>query len=258
MITIFDAISGFSIDEKNNKYKLLNDIGFHGVTLGWTSNFGDENFKLNPDLARKSGLFVENVHACFRGANNIWRDKIDGDTTAEKLITTVNECADLEVPTIVIHLTSGSTPPAKSDIGLKRLNNIIEIAEKRDIKLAFENLREHTNLDFVLSHFQSNHVGFCYDSGHNFFANPDIDFLKKYGNRLFALHLHDNDRVNDLHQIPFDGGIDWDNLMDKINQTGYPGATSLEILFDEYSNENIEDTLIKAYNSAKILNGMRK
>jgi hypothetical protein len=53
-------------------------------------------------------------------------------------------------------------------------------------------------------------VRFTYDSGHrNAFAH-DFDLLGKFGHRLAALHIDDNDAAHDLHLMPFDGNIDWE------------------------------------------------
>ena len=43
-----------------------------------------------------------------------------------------------------------------------------------------------------------------------------------------ALHLHDNNRIDDQHLIPFDGTIDWQTTMRQIRQSGYKGAIALE------------------------------
>lgn len=60
--------------------------------------------------------------------------------------------------------------------------------------------------------------------------------LSLYGDKLMALHLHDNDCIEDQHRIPGEGTIDWNYVAQKIKSIGYSGAISLEIT-NEFSNQ---------------------
>ncbi len=47
-------------------------------------------------------------------------------------------------------------------------------------------------------------LGFCFDTGHANIVGIDFEsFITALGYRLKVLHIHDNDGVADLHQIPF-------------------------------------------------------
>ena len=70
---------------------------------------------------------------------------------------------------------------------------------------------------------------FCYDSGHHFGWGKGEPYLERYGSRLAALHLHDNDGTRDQHLLPFDGAVDWPALMARLAATGYDGALTLEV-----------------------------
>ena len=109
----------------------------------------------------------------------------------------------------------------------------------------------------VLEAFQSKNVGYCYDSCHHLNYAPDDDLLKLYGNRLMALHLQDNGGKHNQHQLPFDGNIDWVNVMKKIALTGYQGATSLEPMNWDYEHLSIQQFLDLAYQKAKKADEMR-
>ena len=130
-------------------------------------------------------------------------------------------------------------------------------AEKKNIQVAFENLNNILNLALVLEAFQSKNVGYCYDSCHHLNYAPDDDLLKLYGNRLMALHLQDNGGKHNQHQLPFDGNIDWVNVMKKIALTGYQGATSLEPMNWDYEHLSIQQFLDLAYQKAKKADEMR-
>ena len=110
----------------------------------------------------------------------------------------------------------------------------------------------------VLNKFTSNNVGYCYDSCHHINYAPDEDLLGMYGNRLMAIHLHDNGGSHNQHQLPFDGNINWDTVMEKIACTGYRGATTLEPMNWDYSHLSICQFLKLAYERASRLDYLRR
>ena len=54
------------------------------------------------------------------------------------------------------------------------------------------------------------------------------------GNRLKALHLHENDAKGDLHQLPYSfgddaaSGQDWNALINALKDIGFSGTLSFE------------------------------
>jgi sugar phosphate isomerase/epimerase len=46
--------------------------------------------------------------------------------------------------------------------------------------------------------------------------------------RLQALHIHDNDKWQDSHQIPFSMDIDFKEMVDALKQINYSGYLTLE------------------------------
>lgn len=145
-----------------------------------------------------------------------------------------------------------------NDVGLERLEILINEAEKYDVGIAFENLSNIKNLELVLSTFKSKNAGFCYDSCHHKNYAPDCDLLETYGSRLMALHLQDNGGKYNQHQLPFDGNIDWTGVMEKISLTGYKGAVTLEPMNWDYENLSINEFLGLAYERAVRLDNMRQ
>ncbi|MCL2002808.1 MAG: sugar phosphate isomerase/epimerase [Oscillospiraceae bacterium] len=226
MITTY-AWFGYNLPMKES-LELIKRAGFDGVTLWWSVDFGRTDFRDAPDLVRRAGLFVENIHAPFEGINNLWLDTLDGDTLTDYFLQSVDDCAEYQMPAMVLHLSGGSRPPPFNELGLDRFKRIVERAEKRGVSVAFENLRKPEYLDYVLSRIDSPRAGFCYDSGHHHCYTPDEDFFAKHGSRLKALHLHDNDGGGDRHRLPFDGTIDWAAVMKQISQAGYKGAVAME------------------------------
>lgn len=126
---------------------------------------------------------------------------------------------------------------------MSRLETILAESEKRTVNAAFENLNNLDNLSAMLSRFPSPNAGYCYDSCHHFNFSPGIDLLKPYGHRRMALHLQDNGGTHNQHQLPPDGKIDWQDVMQKIARTDYRGATSLEPMNWDYTHLSIQQFL---------------
>ena len=195
------------------KYRLIKSAGFNAVSIYW----GDENKYEQLESAKEAGLAIDNIHSPNDDANLLWQDSIGGEERQNMLISCIEDCALHNIPTAVIHLTGYPPYPPVSDLGLKRIEKLVYLAEQKNVKLAFENLWTFEHLNALFGRFSSPNVGFCYDTGHEN-LNPYRDCLASYGDRMFALHINDNFGDGyDAHVLPFDGTINWDEKMLKLN-----------------------------------------
>lgn len=259
MIGIYDCFGyGASYDVPfEERYKLIKEAGFDCVMLWWSDKFGRGiGYQKDVQYARNAGLHIENIHTPVHEQNCLSSDNLDGESVFQSYLQCVKNCSENNIATMVIHLPSDEYPI--NNLGIKRLDNIISEAEKRDVQVAFENLSNINNLALILGIFQSKNVGYCYDSCHHQNYAPNDDLLKLYGNRLIALHLQDNGGKHNQHQLPLDGSIDWISVMKKIAITGYQGATSLEPMNWDYEHLSIQQFLNLAYQKAKKIDEMRK
>ncbi len=72
-------------------------------------------------------------------------------------------------------------------------------------------------------------VGFCFDVGHAHCMRENIyDSIMKYGDRLLALHIHDNDTFGDQHNMMFTGSVDWEAFTKGLADCQYKGDFTLE------------------------------
>jgi len=157
---------------------------------------------------------------------------------------------------MVVHLSSGNTPPPVSAVGITRLERLIEAAEAMRVRLAFENMRIAEYTRYALDNCDSSFVGFCYDTGHENYWSRERDWLQMYGQRLFAVHLHDNMGDRDAHLVPFDGCIDWNRKMRQLAAIGYSGALAIESELhasERYQHLDFGGFLAKALNAGKHL-----
>ena len=117
---------------------------------------------------------------------------------------------------VIMHLTSGEISPIYNEIGLERIKKITEYAKNLGVKVAFENTKIQGYLEYVLENIKDDNVGICFDTGHYHVHFDDKFNFEFFKNRIFAVHLHDNDKSDDLHLLPFDGTIDWNYVIDMI------------------------------------------
>jgi L-ribulose-5-phosphate 3-epimerase len=258
VITIYDWF-GYPLPNKE-RFQLIKEAGFHGVLLWWSDGFGRDCFGLSdyrngPKIAREVGLFIENIHAPVLNENNLWLDNLDGETVTECYLQCVTDCAEFEIPTMVVHLPNDKYPC--NTLGLDRIKRITEKAEQLGVNVALENLRNLSNLAYVLEQVDSLRIGFCYDSGHHYRHYPVTDLLSKYGSRLMALHLHDNNGSRAQHGLPLDGTIDWPTAMKKIAKTEYSGAIAIEAMNWDYEHLSAKEFLHKAFERAKRLEALK-
>ena len=95
----------------------------------------------------------------------------------------------------------------------------------------------------------------CLDLGHAEMrgsGNGAVHMIKTLGSRLQALHIHDNDRWHDSHQIPFSMNIDFAPIVSALKEIGYSGYLTLEAsrFLNGYDESNILDGVKKLRESA--------
>lgn len=253
MITIYDWF-GYELPI-NERYQLIKKAGFDGVLLWWSEGFNRNDYRNGPQIARNAGLFLENIHTPIQNQNKLWLDNLDGDALTDCYLQCVADCAEFEIPTMVVHLPNEEHP--YNALGVDRIKRIAEKAEHLGVNVALENLCNFANLSYMLEQVDSARIGFCYDCCHHNNYNLGDDLLSMYGSRLMALHLHDNGGSYSQHQLPFDGTIDWTITMKKIAETNYLGATALEPMNWDYKDLSAEEFLYKAYEKAKRLEALR-
>ena len=104
------------------------------------------------------------------------------------------------------------------------------------MEIACENIRPYGNLAFILEQFPES--GFCWDVGHEACSGDKRQFMPMFGDKLKALHIHDNMLDGDHHMIPYDGKIDFDRVARQIAESPYEGSVMLEISTKQSNHYN--------------------
>lgn len=190
-------LMNLSMAERFDKFK---EKGFGSVMI-WLGPDAKESADERATLAERAGLFIENFHLSCDHLNEMWIDCKEGDERISRFKDEIAAASKHGVKTVVCHLTHGDFPPFVSTIGTNRIEDLVKFAENANVKLAFENVITKDHVTYVLENFKSPYVGLCYDVGHDHYWRVQ-DWLGLFGDRVFALHLHDNFADKDSHFIP--------------------------------------------------------
>ena len=231
----------------------IKNAGFKNVFIQWYNEDFDLSQEEQLKYINELRLNVIFAHLGYQNLNVIWEPGIQGALYEKRYINDLNECKKHEIELVIIHPVSGTTVPAPSQVGLGRFKAIVEHAKKLGIKIAFENTKVKDHLEFLLNNIQDEHVGTCIDTGHyhcHWNDEVNIDLIK---NRVFAVHIHDNDKSYDQHLLPFDGTIDWSKTVKVLNDCNYERPITLESCYSECYNIPIQDFYNKAYDNANKL-----
>jgi len=81
--------------------------------------------------------------------------------------------------------------------------------------------------------------------------NPNTDMMALYGDRLLGTHINDNlgvrdfngvtTWIDDLHLLPFDGIVDWQDVAAKIKASGFDGPLTFELNVGSKPNRHEND-----------------
>ena len=240
----------------------LSDIkvaGFKNVMICERST----NLETSLQQAFDLGFNIPYVHIFSDNslANYLWCTGAMNNKVVQNAINSIKLCNKYGISTVVMHVTCGDAinlALGPNKYGIESMQKILEVATANNICVAIENVDNLNtqHLYYLLDNIISPYLGYCYDCGHNELYNENINFMKKYGGRCFAIHIHDNlkdwqlgmDWTRDLHLLPFDGKIDFEKIMKNIANSSYNGVLMLELQKETIANpEKYRNFSVQAY-----------
>lgn len=119
---------------------------------------------------------------------------------------------------------------------------LLPYAKEYGVKIAIENMPLNhmpcgtvNELVNCVDAVDSEYFVACLDTGHcNMSGEPGVegespaDAVRKLGNRLACLHIHDNDSSDDQHLFPYLGKINWDEFLTALKGINYTGPINFE------------------------------
>lgn len=226
----------------------IKKAGFKNVFIQWYNADFNPSQEEQLNYIKELGLNVIFAHLEYKNIDNIWKNKKEGEKLVNLYKENIKKCKENNIPMVIMHLCGREKEVNYNEIGLKRLQKIVDYAEKLNIKIAFENTTKKGYLEYVIDNIKNKNIGVCYDSGHDHtHFNNDFNF-EKFKDKIIAVHLHDNVRLGDDHLMPFDGTIDWNYVMKKLKEANYKGPITLEICYyGYYLNMTLTEFYIKGY-----------
>ena len=248
------------LDSKNT-LPLIKNAGFDCYATGV---YELESCKELTEAGKALGLTCDFIHAPFSGINKMWFSGMDYLDIYEKIKQSIDTASACDIPTIIMHLSSGWDAPAINDLGLSRFDALVEYAAEKGVSIAFENLRKVGNLAYFADRYEKiSNVGFCYDFGHEHCYTKTVKWMDIFTDRVIATHIHDNfgikekyEMKTDLHLLPFDGDIDYAKIMRKLDEYGYSGSLILEVGNSRHLTMKHEDFLADCYDRVKRISEM--
>lgn len=226
----------------------IKNAGFKNVFIQWYNESWEPTQEEQLKYIKECGLNIIFAHLGYQNINDIWLDNEEGAKLVDRYKNDIKTCKDNNIPLVVMHLTRHSEAPMFNELGLSRFKEIVEYAKEIDMKIAFENTKIKGYLEYIFDNIDLDNIGLCFDSGHyHAHFKDELDF-DKYKNKIFAVHLHDNDTTKDQHLMPFDGTLDWDKVLKKLKNSNYEGPITMELCYrNEYLKLGIEEFYKKGY-----------
>lgn len=147
-------------------------------------------------------------------------------------------CAKVGAEHMVIHPNLYSTPlfskTESQQYAKESLRRLGEEAQRLNVALAVENVGFHeyalfNQEEYIQLFDEISTISALIDVGHAHVNGWDIPFLiRSLGARIKAVHLHDNDGKEDLHQPIGRGTIEWELIWSALNDLSHPYRAILE------------------------------
>lgn len=161
----------------------------------------------------------------------------------------------------IIHPDNNRSPEENAQMYFE----LLPFAKQHGVKIAAENMWnwEHgaphaspaacSDPDSFNAHLDAvndDYLVACLDIGHAEMAGLNtsaVEMIRALSSRLEALHIHDNDKLHDSHQIPFSMNIDFIPIVKALKDINYKGYFTLEA-----------DSFLNAYDETNVFSGIKK
>lgn len=212
------------------------DFTMNNTIIGFDSLFDSDDYRQRAKdfkvYTDKLGIYCNQTHGYVprttKGAT--LNDRKDN---YEKIKRTIEITKILGAKYCVLHPDSFCTMNENIDF----FKSLKELAHENDVVIAIENMPNDNlfgkpeDLITLLNGIDDSYFQACLDIGHAEIAitgSTALDFITKLGTRIVCLHIHDNDKGHDLHQLPFTNGINFFEIFKALKENKYEGDITFE------------------------------
>ena len=227
---------GIPFDEQ---IRLFRQVGFEGFFAYWEKGMDVAALK---KVADEEGMIFQSLHAPSGiGSRHLWYESEETPLHMDIFLSCLRDCAANGIPIMVLHSFYGFDLHEPTETGIKNYTVLVEEARRLGVTIALENLEGEEYLAALLEHFKDDpNVGFCWDSGHECcYSSRDLLAEPHHGPQLIATHLNDNlgirdwnhelTGLDDLHLLPFDGIIDWQDVAERLAKWNFNDILMFEL-----------------------------
>lgn len=253
--------AGFSCaDFSLNGYLLNTDLYQQNLNKFFDRSVEElQNFFVpHKEGARAAGITIHQMHMPYPIYVPSGRKELNEYLWNEVAPKSLQICSFLECKYIVIHGFKLARYLGSEDLEWERtesfIHSIAPMAKELGITICIENLYDGVGghliegpccdagkaaerIDRLNEKYHAQVLGFCFDTGHANLVGIDMEsFLTTLGHRLKVLHIHDNDGISDLHQIPFTfarsrenkSSTDWEGFIQGLRNIHFDRVLSFE------------------------------
>lgn len=211
--------------------------------------FSDEYKKYVSELcetAKRNNIYFNQGHAVTYVYNE------DAETAYNILVQRNIRCLEISalmgIKTLIVHpIETGNYIGREEYVfekNMKYYRTLLPYAEEHGVKIACENMwcgdkRRGVTRGSVCSNpyehahyvdeINSDMFVACLDVGHSSLAGREAeDCIRVLGNRLGALHIHDNDYKDDMHTLPGLSEMNWEEITRALADIDYKGDFTFE------------------------------
>lgn len=204
--------------------------------LGFELFYNSDDCK---EKARNFKKYIDNINmSCNQTHGAVPCLKKDGDEKEkQKLFENVKRTIEithiLGAKYCVLHPASDCS----MEENIRFFESLKDIAHNNDVIIAIENTLSEKLFgkpkDFkaLLAALNDECFKICLDIGHAETKNAGssaVEFIKEMGRDIVCLHIHDNDKEHDLHQLPFSFNIQFDEIFKALKESNYSGDITFE------------------------------
>lgn len=176
------------------------------------------------------------IHAPFNDLNIASLNPFIRNTALNYLKDTIKYIDMLGIDLLTLHPGHQSPtgiyyPKKVKEINLRSIRMLAEFAKDYSITLALENMPIKSwtlgnTAEEILEMIDGSKIGICFDIGHAFIQNQINNFLDNI-DRIFNIHIHDNNGRRDEHLVLGDGEIDITYIINRLSNN-YKGNIIIE------------------------------
>jgi sugar phosphate isomerase/epimerase len=237
--------------------KIIKNAGFDAYDLTFCGLpkdhyfFGEDRLEKAKELrayADSLGIVCNQAHAPFPSSVG---DPERDEAIFESIVRSMEVASVLGAKIIVVHpkqhLIYAEHAEELFEMNVEFYERLMPYAKKLNVIVATENMWQWNNsaksctdstcsraweFNRYIDAIGSPYLTGCLDLGHVGLVGADLVKMIKLmgGDRIKALHVHDNDKKNDSHTLPYasDGTVNWDDVTAALKEIGYQGDLTYE------------------------------